>query len=231
VNECITVVCLHFPNLLHESTDTFFFKHKCDVNIGNRSVYIHAYDKLWHSVHLQLQTSQHRSKALFRYKVSLAISDSEICQAGLHEVKSYWKAAACLNDWNSMDICCWYISKSYVVPCGSCYTFFMHYVITSGLLYNAFKVFEICLPRVMPPRHHGVFSSWTKEMYPYWIHVLWSILVLLFLANSWKNFPFLRASAYFIFYFLSSALHATKQATFGFARQLQTEVWQNVLAN
>jgi len=37
-------------------------------------------------------------------------------------------------------------------------------VITSGLLYNAVKIFQIYFSRVMPSRHHGIFCCWTKEM-------------------------------------------------------------------
>jgi len=48
VSECITVVtlCIHFENLLRESTDTFFFSPnvKFDVNVRSRSVNLHVHD-------------------------------------------------------------------------------------------------------------------------------------------------------------------------------------------
>ena len=91
VCECITVVtlCLHLQNLLQESTDTFFLLNiKYDVYVRNRSVNLHAHDKLWQSVHLQ--TSQHmfalsetESKALFRYKVPLTVLIQKSVKQGL----------------------------------------------------------------------------------------------------------------------------------------------------
>jgi hypothetical protein len=61
VSECITVVtlCLHFQNLLNESTDTFFSLNVKLYNVRSRAVNLHAHDKVWHSVHLQFHTSQH----------------------------------------------------------------------------------------------------------------------------------------------------------------------------
>jgi hypothetical protein len=61
VCECITVVTLrlHFQNLLHESTDTFFFLNVKFDNVRSKPVNLHACDKLWQSVHLQLHRSQH----------------------------------------------------------------------------------------------------------------------------------------------------------------------------
>ena len=49
VSECFTVVtlCLHFQNLLHKSTDTFFFPlTEFDANVRSRSVNLHTHDKL-----------------------------------------------------------------------------------------------------------------------------------------------------------------------------------------
>jgi len=141
---------------------------------------------LWQSVHLQLHTSQHmfalsktESKALFRYWVLLAVSESNLSsRVAWNMIQWYWKTVAYLNDGNSMGICCWYI-KSYMVPHGLRYTFFMHYVITSGLLYNAVKIFQICFSRVMPPGNQGIFCSWTKEMSllkPYSVEHTWLVV-------------------------------------------------------
>lgn len=87
---------LTFPKFVTRKHSYFFFfflNVKFDVSVRSRSVNLHARDKLRQSVHLQLHISQHmfalsetESKALFRYEVLLAVYESEICQAGLHEI-------------------------------------------------------------------------------------------------------------------------------------------------
>lgn len=104
------------------------------------------------------------------------------------------------------------IYHCYIGPCVCVcmYVWSMLHIFDAACYHLWVDMFQICFSRVLHLIQHGIFSSATKEMAPCVTYILLSPLLLLFVANIWKNFPFLRTSAYASFCFLSYAISATK---------------------